>query len=180
MDNRNLLTFWSIYSDVFRQAHKLNWILFYYKNFYLEIFMSMLFRSSLNINWRTGESSKRYLVIPYCFWNIFQSNNKQSNTTQSTIDEVKETNYLQQLTAGLITFLSVRTSLMKLYCMLLLYLLNINLFFYYRYEQISSAVKRNEHNVRLENYLDEITLTSQIDMSSLNIPILNPIRQLLK
>ncbi|CAF2353761.1 unnamed protein product [Rotaria sp. Silwood2] len=91
-----------------------------------------------------------------------QSNNKQNNTTQSTTDDTKETNYIQQLTAGLITFLSVRTNLMKLY------------------EQISSAVKRNEHNVRLENYVDEITHISQIDMSLLNISALSPIYRLLK
>ncbi|CAF1248969.1 unnamed protein product [Adineta steineri] len=91
-----------------------------------------------------------------------QTNNKPSNMTQATVDETKEINYLQQLNAGLITFLSIRTSLMKLY------------------EQISSAVKRNEHNVRLENYLSETTSISQIDMSSLNIPVLNPIRYLLK
>ncbi|CAF0835248.1 unnamed protein product [Rotaria sp. Silwood1] len=91
-----------------------------------------------------------------------QSNSKQNNTTQSMTDDTKETNYIQQLTAGLITFLNVRTNLMKLY------------------EQISSAVKRNEHNVRLENYIDEITHISQIDMSPLNISVLSPILQLLK
>ncbi len=34
---------------------------------------------------------------------------------QSTVDDVKEMNSIQQLIAGLITFLSIRTSLMKLY-----------------------------------------------------------------
>ncbi|CAF3604367.1 unnamed protein product [Rotaria sordida] len=91
-----------------------------------------------------------------------QSNNKQNNTTQSITDDTKEIDYIQQLTIGLITFLSVRTNLMKLY------------------EQISTAVKRNEHNVRLENYIDEIIHISQIDMSSLNISALNPILRLLK
>ncbi|CAF4415971.1 unnamed protein product [Rotaria socialis] len=91
-----------------------------------------------------------------------QPNNKQNNTQPSTADDAKETSYMQQLTAGLITFLSIRTNLMKLY------------------EQISNAAKRNEHNVRLENYLDEITLISQTDMSSLSISVLSPILRLLK
>ncbi|CAF1565571.1 unnamed protein product [Rotaria magnacalcarata] len=91
-----------------------------------------------------------------------QANNKQNNTLPLTADGAKETIYMQQLTAGLITFLSIRTNLMKLY------------------EQISSAAKRNEHNVRLENYLDEITLISQSDLSSLSVSVLSPILRLLK
>ena len=49
-----------------------------------------------------------------------------------------------------------------------------------RYEQISSAVKRNEHNVRLENFLDEITVISQMDLAPLNTPVLSAMRRLLK
>jgi hypothetical protein len=86
----------------------------------------------------------------------------QNNAMQSTVDDVKEMNSIQQLIAGLITFLSIRTSLMKLY------------------EQISTAVKRNEHNIRLEIFLEEIVPISKTDMSSLNIPVLNPICRLLK
>lgn len=43
---------------------------------------------------------------------FFKANSKQN---QTTIDESKENNSIQQLTAGLITFLHIRTSLMKLY-----------------------------------------------------------------
>lgn len=49
-----------------------------------------------------------------------------------------------------------------------------------RYEQISSAVKQNEHNVRLEIYLAEATRISQMDMSRLNSPIVQPLARLLK
>ena len=49
-----------------------------------------------------------------------------------------------------------------------------------RYEQISGAVKRNEHNVRLEQFLDEILVISQTNMSPLNIPVLISIHQSLK
>ncbi|CAF0756892.1 unnamed protein product [Adineta ricciae] len=91
-----------------------------------------------------------------------QTNGKSNISTQASADEVKEINYIEQLTAGLITFFSIRTSLMKLY------------------EQISTAVRRNEHNVRLEGYLDEATSISQLDMSALNIPVLHSLRRLLK
>lgn len=107
---------------------------------------------------------------------FFKANNKQN---QSTIDELKEINSLQQLTAGLITFLHIRTSLMKLYDRICLNKKNEFLKIF-RYERISGAVKSNEHNVRLEIYREEISAISQIDMSSLNISILNPISRLLK
>jgi hypothetical protein len=51
---------------------------------------------------------------------------------------------------------------------------------FHRYDQISTAVKRNERNVRLEVFLDEIVAISKTDMSLLNTPVLNPICRLLK
>jgi hypothetical protein len=50
----------------------------------------------------------------------------------------------------------------------------------WRYEQISSAVKRNEHNVRLEQYREEIIGISQMSMLSMNIPVLHNLCRLLK
>ncbi len=88
-------------------------------------------------------------------------------------------NSIQQLTAGLNTFLTVRTALMKLQDRILLSN-EIYYLMFHRYDQISSAVKRNERNVRLEVFLDEIVAISKTDMSLLNTPVLNPICRLLK
>lgn len=85
-----------------------------------------------------------------------QTNNKQVS------DDAKEVQPLEQLTNGLLSFLQIRTNLMKLY------------------EQISSEVKRNERNVRLENYLSDVKSITQTDMSTLNMSILQPINRLLR
>lgn len=96
------------------------------------------------------------------------------------VDELKETNSIQQLTTGLMTFLSIRTNLMKLYENNMLEFIQRLILFIGRYEQISTAVKRNEHNVRLETFLEEIVLISQTNMSSLNISVFTSICRLLK
>lgn len=47
-----------------------------------------------------------------------------------------------------------------------------------RYELISNAVRRNEKNVRLENFLLDVQSIAQEDLSPINIPVLNSIHRL--
>jgi len=88
----------------------------------------------------------------------------QTQSLMKTTDgqDSKEINAMKQFTDGLVTFLALRTNLMKLY------------------EQISNAVKRNEHNVRLETHLNEMTNISQMSTTPLNIPVLNALGRLIK
>ena len=69
---------------------------------------------------------------------------KASPSIQSTIDESKESIGVSQLISGLTSFFQVRTSLMKLWVRSVLIGMLTFIWRWHRYEQISSAVKRNE------------------------------------
>ena len=74
----------------------------------------MLFGFAYDINRRTGENNMKLFFLKFFIFS--QRNNQQANASSSTVDDLKENNSLQQLTPGLITFLNIRTPLMKLYC----------------------------------------------------------------